>query len=525
LRLRALALALALVLISLAPRAWGAVQRFAVIAGNNQGSGEDAALRYAESDARKLAEVLRDLGGFEPANLVLLLGENAESLRRTLITVNDRVRAAQALPDTETLLFVYFSGHADAQGLRLGRSRLDVTELAQLVRGSAATLRLLVLDACRSGVLTRVKGAHPVAAFDVNRSAGLGGQGMAFLTASSANEDAQESDELRGSFFTHAFVSGLLGAADQDQDGSVVLEEAYRYAYDATLRATSRTFAGTQHPTFSFEMRGQESLVLTRLHGNGAQRGVLSLPQGTGFLVLRDHSGGPVVAEVLAASAQRRLSLRPGRYFVRGRGKDVLFEGMVVLAPGATVALSLEKLDRVEYARLVRKGAGVRRFSHGPDAAAAVRSSLPNGGRPCWGAQLGYHLDFPSITLAPRFGVCKSGFENDVVEATSVEYALTLAAEHAWDLSWTTLALGAGAGAAIHHQSFTSTGVAPDRVSISPLGFLSTRVARHFASSWFALLELRAEGHLLKMQERATAASELDLAFAGRAAAGLGAEF
>lgn len=52
-------------------------------------------------------------------------------------------------------------------------------------------------------------------------------------------------------FFTHAFVSGLLGVADSDRDGAVSLEEAYRHAYDATLRATSRTFAVRRTPRFS----------------------------------------------------------------------------------------------------------------------------------------------------------------------------------------------------------------------------------------------------------------------------------
>jgi hypothetical protein len=41
----------------------------------------------------------------------------------------------------------------------------------------------------------------------------LHGEGLAFPIASSANGDAQELDEIRGSLFTHAFGSGLLGAA------------------------------------------------------------------------------------------------------------------------------------------------------------------------------------------------------------------------------------------------------------------------------------------------------------------------
>jgi len=77
------------------------VQRFAVIVGNNRGQSDDVQLRYAETDAAKVSAVLRDLGGFEPANMVLLRGEDADTVRRSLITFNDRVRIAQSLPGIE----------------------------------------------------------------------------------------------------------------------------------------------------------------------------------------------------------------------------------------------------------------------------------------------------------------------------------------------------------------------------------------------------------------------------------------
>jgi hypothetical protein len=517
-------LLLALSLWFVAAPCGAAVQRFAVIVGNNIGQGDDTPLRYAESDARKVAEVLRDVGGFQPAEIVVLLGENGDSVRRSLITVNDRIRAAQSLPDTETLLLVYFSGHADARSLRLGRTRLDLPELAQLVRGSAATFRMLVLDACRSGALTRVKGGRSVPAFDLMRGHGLRGEGLAFVTASSANEDAQESDELRGSFFTHALVSGLLGAGDSDRDGSVTLEEAYRYAYDATLRSTSRTFAGIQHPTFQFETRGQESIVLTRLQASSATRAVLSFPGATGFLVLRDGADGPVVGEVLPGGG-RALSLRPGRYFVRGRGSDALFEGVVLAAAGSAIEVDPADLDRAQYARLVRKGGGGRGLSQSLEAGALARTPLPNSEEPCFGAALGYRLEFPVVALALDASFCRGGFENRALTARTDEYALSLAAEHTWDIARWSVSAGIGGGAALNHQSFETEGKAPARVSASPFAFLSARAGYSLGERWFAALELRAESHLLEIQERATVPSELTLASALRAGTCLGAQF
>jgi len=73
------------------------------------------------------------------------------------------------------------------------------------------------------------------------------------LTASSPDEVAQKSDQLQGSFFTHSLVTALLGAGDSDGDAAIALDEAYRYAYEATLRATSQTLLGTQHPSFRYD--------------------------------------------------------------------------------------------------------------------------------------------------------------------------------------------------------------------------------------------------------------------------------
>ena len=229
------------------------VDRFAVVIGNDAGQPADAALRYAQTDAERIASVLEDVGGVRPENLTLLRGQDASTVRRALIAVNDRIRASSG----ETVLIVYYSGHADAESLHLGTTQLDLGEVEQLVRGSAARFRLLVLDACRSGALTRVKGGTPVPPFDIRLGERVAGEGAVFLTSSSASEDSQESDDIKGSFFTHALASGLLGAADENGDGRVTLDEAYRYAYEATLRASSRTLAGMQHPTFRYEVRGQ----------------------------------------------------------------------------------------------------------------------------------------------------------------------------------------------------------------------------------------------------------------------------
>jgi len=178
------------------------------------------------------------------------------------------------------------------------------------VRGSAAAFRLLILDSCRSGALTRVKGGTPIPPFDIQLNEKMAGEGAVFLTSSSASEDSQESDELKGSFFTHALLSGLLGAADENGDGKVTLDEAYRHAYEATLRASSRTLAGTQHPTFQYDLRGTGDLVLASLDARSPTRAWLELPAGKTWLVFQENADGAVVGEVSSADQAKTFETR-----------------------------------------------------------------------------------------------------------------------------------------------------------------------------------------------------------------------
>src|SRR5207249_4450049 len=129
--------------------------------------------------------------------------------------------------------------HADTEHLHLRGTHLPMDELRRAVADSPAGARVLVLDACRSGALTRVKGGRPAPSFDVRAEAVSGGpQGFVILTSSAAGEASQESDKLGASFFTHYLASALIGASDRNGDGVVTLAEAFSYAADRTVAAT-----------------------------------------------------------------------------------------------------------------------------------------------------------------------------------------------------------------------------------------------------------------------------------------------
>jgi hypothetical protein len=494
------------------------VERFAVVVGNDVGQPPDGPLRWAEADATRVAAALQEVGGVRPENLVLLRGLDADAVRRALIVVNDRVRGS----GPETVLFVYYSGHADAEALHLGPTSLALRELEQLVRGSAASFRLLVLDACRSGALTRVKGGTPIPPFELRASERIPGEGAVFLTSSSASEDSQESDELKGSFFTHALVSGLLGAADADGDGRVTLDEAYRHAYDATVRRSSRAFAGLQHPTFQYDVRGRGDVVLATLSGNDRTRAWLVFPDGFTWLVFQGSVDGPVVGEIGKADLVRRLNVRAGTYFVRGRGTDVLLEGTRPAPPGATVAVDASRLERTAYARLVRKGMGEVHSATSVEVEGRMRTPLDSEGRPCPGFAAGTTMAFRSMTLQARIGYCRSGFSNEGLAATAEGYDLELGAAHVWDLPGFSLELGLVVGGAVLHQRFRTAGVAPPRTSAALQLSPAVSIARDVGRRTYLFLSTSAATYLLRVEDSTDRMASFGPSFALRFALGVG---
>ncbi|HWE24600.1 MAG TPA: caspase family protein [Myxococcales bacterium] len=493
------------------------VDRFAVVIGNDAGQPEDAALRYAETDAVRVASVLEEVGGVRPENLTLLRGQDAATVRRTLIAVNDRIRGA----GPETVLIVYYSGHADAESLHLGTTRLDLGEVEQLVRGSAARFRLLVLDACRSGALTRVKGGTPIPPFDIRLGERVAGEGAVFLTSSSASEDSQESDDIKGSFFTHALVSGLLGAADENGDGRVTLDEAYRYAYEATLRASSRTLAGMQHPTFRYEVRGQGGVVLATVDAKTPGRGFIEFPEGRTWLLFQGSADGGVVGEIGARDKARRLSVRAAQYFVRGRGPDVLLEGSVSAPAGETVEIDEKKLDRIAYARLVRKGGGPLSVAS-LEVDGRVRSSLASDAGACPGVAIGMAVALRSFTITPRFAWCRSGFSGPGIHASVDQYDMELSAAHVWDVGLASIQFGLTIGGSLLTQAFSTQGAAPRRTTGALQLAPTIGIAREVGQRTYVYMLGSASTYLMRTEDPATAQSSFGPSFAIRTAIGAG---
>jgi hypothetical protein len=332
------------------------LRRFAVIAGNDSGGADTRPLLYASADASKVYDILTRLGGVRSEDANLIVDGAASDVLSALAKIEKQAVEA-AHHGEHTALFFYFSGHAKDGALRLGESRLAVDALKGLVAAAPVDVRIVILDSCRSGSITRSKGARKAPAFAIESESPRDAKGLVILTSSASDEDSQESDAIGGSYFSHHLASGLLGGADRSGDGQVTLFEAYAYAYDRTVADTAESAAGAQHPTFSYDLAGNGDLVLTDVASR--HEGVYfprQAPSGVYFLVDRQ---GFVAAEINKGDGvDRRVALSPGRYRVKRRLADRLRVGELDVQRGELVTLEEGRLRDAPFSADPVKGGG-----------------------------------------------------------------------------------------------------------------------------------------------------------------------
>jgi hypothetical protein len=322
-------------------------RRFALVAGNDQGGADTRPLRYATEDARKMHAVLTQVGGVAPDDALLVLNQSAQTVWQSLSGLEARIAEARARGDRAILIF-YFSGHAKDGELRLGESRLRLDDIKARLSSGIADIRIGIIDSCRSGIVNRTKGARRAPAFEIEAAGSQETRGLVLLTSASGDEDAQESDEIGGSYFSHYLVSGLRGDADRSRDRRVSLSEAYAYAYARTVADTAESAAGAQHPTFSYDLKGNADLVLTDIASR--REGIYvpgDAPAGIYYIV---DGNGFIAAEVQkAAEGDRQIALPAGRYRVRRRLADRLRIGDLQIAPGQVVYVEEARLHDAPF--------------------------------------------------------------------------------------------------------------------------------------------------------------------------------
>ncbi len=428
-------LVLVLCLFLLAPAVASAdeVRRVAIVIGANAAPTGRKPLRFAYEDAQHIAEVL-SLAGFAKADIHVLRDPEPTAI---LATLDDVLRALGGRPSQ---LVFYYSGHADTQSLYPAGKPLDLDQLRERLDSARATVRIGIIDACRGGGWTGAKGLSPTEPFEVHLP--MANEGSVLIASSSGLEDAHESENLRGSFFTHHWVAGLRGAGDHDNDGSITLGEAFAYAKELTVRDTAMQTSTPQHPSFQFNLRGTNDLTLVTLAGTS----LLTVDQTVGPLQLVHLESGVVVLEVPRGKRRMKLAIPPGRYLVRREAAAKVYAREITIAAGQQTQLDEEELTLVGASQLSAKGVETAdrfHFAVGVGAGGLTGTEMESySSGVAWTIQLGYRLSprLHALLSGDYTSFARYSLDNDQSQQQS---ALTLGVR--WE-PWEKLYLKAGLG-------------------------------------------------------------------------------
>ena len=466
--------------------------RYAVVIGANEGDPDETKLRYAVEDARRMAQVLSTRGQFPGQQITTLEQPDEATVIQTLENVYTEIeRRKRRSPDEHSLLVVYYSGHAGPDAMHLGGSRLAFDRVRELLEASPASVRVLIVDACRSGEITRVKGAAPTKPFEIELGEESSGEGTAVITSAAAGEQAQESDRLRGSFFTHHLLAALMGAADRSGDRQVTLAEAYQYAYDETLRSTSRA-PYLQHPTYAFDIRGRRDVVMTHLDIDPDRFGQLRLPLQGHYVLFEDDANGRLVTE-LSSEGSTQISLHEGTYLTRVRRDDEVFEANFDVEAGQSLSLSehmLSPADTYEVADKGRARAVPVRVALMADA--GFSGEVVPETAPALLGRVGLLVDFDGLGLVWRLQYGRARFENPELRATQDIFGTRLGLLKFFGLDRLHLGVGLHGGADLFRQRFQTQRIAPDRSAVgltagglAHIRYAATRTLHFFGSGEF----------------------------------------
>jgi len=329
-------------------------RRLGIFIGSNNGGRDRVTLRYAISDATSVSRIFTGMGGIASEDNIILVEPTVAEINRQLDNMG-RISSQARRNAQRTELVFYYSGHSDEDGILIDRERYSYRDLRDRINTVEADMKIVLLDSCSSGAITRAKGGVKTQPFLFDSS--ISAEGFAFLTSSSDDEVSQESDSIGSSYFTHSLLAGLRGAADSVGDGRVTLNELYRYAYTETLAQTETSMYGAQHPSYDIQISGSGDVVLTDIKEISAS--LLISEDITGRISIRDSSDFLVAELIKARGKPLALGLEPGRYRITLQQGNNFYRIEMDLPDNRQTSLGMRDFSRIAASSgNRRRGAG-----------------------------------------------------------------------------------------------------------------------------------------------------------------------
>ena len=208
-------------------------------------------LRYASKDAAAIFNYYRYNMSLPTEQLVLLT--NKQATRRNIMGELGTRLSKNARNPQDTVI-IYLAGHgykeadptgsntdsfakyflpSDSEKEDLYSTALNMDRLPEIVRRIGADRVVVMIDSCFSGAIggrtILDQGSRGAIDEKFLERIARAGKGRVVLTASGANEAAREWDDLGHGVFTKAVLEALEGAADDNGDLAISVDEVYHY--------------------------------------------------------------------------------------------------------------------------------------------------------------------------------------------------------------------------------------------------------------------------------------------------------
>lgn len=227
------------------------------------------AVDFAERDARAMHTYLTQAMGYDPKNVVMLIGGDATKtdFEKTFGKwLMNRV-------DAKSRVFVYYAGHGapnpttgegflmpyEADPSYVDETAYPVARLyAELAKLPAKSVTV-VLDACFSGQGQRslvAQGTRPLVMVKQAKAP----EGLLVIAAASGTQISASDHAAKHGLLTYHLLAGLKGPADADKDGRITAAEAFGYARPAVERA-ARLQNVEQTPTMAGGASGESTWI------------------------------------------------------------------------------------------------------------------------------------------------------------------------------------------------------------------------------------------------------------------------
>jgi WD40 repeat protein len=220
---------------------------YLIVIGINKYKNPKYNLNYAQADAEKTEELIRQSGSLLFAEVISYSILNEKAIKANISSAFDDVKKRSHEQD---VLFVYYAGHGvmsegsvkasefflipfDVTQLygrddMLAEKGISAEEIKKYAQSINAQKQIFVLDACQSG--GALESASTRGAVEEKAIAQMArSTGTFWITASGSEQFSTEFEKLGHGVFTYAMLEGVKGEADANKDRKLTIRELSTY--------------------------------------------------------------------------------------------------------------------------------------------------------------------------------------------------------------------------------------------------------------------------------------------------------